>query len=100
MALVIHLHVHPFKTDLDNNLQANALLAIVVTVFYAIFSKLRKITTVSSGDTVSTENMAVLDTLVIVLNVFVLVSTFSSFLLMTVSAACSSCVLSCVCVLF
>merc|ERR1711865_925206 len=82
MALVIHLHVHPFKTDLDNNLQANALFAIVVTVFYAVFSKLRKITTVSSGDTVSTENMAVLDTLVIVLNVFVIVSTFGSLLLM------------------
>jgi hypothetical protein len=36
-ALVAHLHVKPFKADLDNTLQANALLAIVVTVFFAIF---------------------------------------------------------------
>ena len=37
LALVAHLHVKPFKANLDNTLQGNALFAIVVTVFFAIF---------------------------------------------------------------
>ena len=37
LALVAHLHVKPFKANLDNILQGNALFAIVVTVFFAIF---------------------------------------------------------------
>ena len=37
LALVAHLHVKPFKANLDNILQGNALFAIVITVFFAIF---------------------------------------------------------------
>ena len=39
LALVAHLHVKPFKANLDNTLQGNALFAIVVTIFFAIFKR-------------------------------------------------------------
>ena len=82
------MQVKPFKEDLDNNLQTNCLLAIVLTVFYGIFSKMKALTLrleIMSGGPATSDNMAVLDSVVIALNVIVLVSTLGTFALLTVS---------------
>merc|ERR1711865_950959 len=88
MALVIHMQVMPFESEMDNNLQTNCLLAIVLTVFYAIFQKMKALTDAveregSGGRGTGLDNMSALDTVVIGLHVVVLVSTLGTFALLT-----------------
>ena len=89
LALVAHMQVMPFESDVDNNLQTNCLLAIVLTVFYGMFSKMKALTQIAQeglgGRGTGIENMSALDSFVIGIHVIVLVSTLGTFALLTVS---------------
>jgi len=80
LALVAHLHVKPFKANLDNTLQGNALFAIVVTIFFAIFKRAdRNAATAAEDD----GKMSSFMYLVLIINILVVVTTIGSLVLLT-----------------
>ena len=96
LALVAHMQVMPFESEMDNNLQTNCLLAIVLTVFYGMFTKMKALTHPEGREGVGgrgtgVDNMSALDTVVIGLHVVVLVSTLGTFALLTVSLSVAAC---------
>jgi hypothetical protein len=91
--LCTHLYVQPFKSRLDNHLQTNALFAIVITVFFAVFQRSQAAAAQSGGGTGGTSGGAFMDRrddstriigfVVLGINILVLVVTVLSFVLMT-----------------
>lgn len=79
IALIAHIHVKPFKAPLDNLLQGNALIAIVITVVFALY-KMSATTIASSADT---DTVSSSEMIVLVMNVAVVGTTLLTVVMLT-----------------